>query len=70
MSATLLDIAQARRIKVGDRILLDGRGRTPWRVTASYERAESRQYWCLIVKRGKETNIIRTFSDSWFDKVI
>lgn len=70
MSAATLEMVQARKIKVGDRILLDGRGRTPWKVTASYERAESSQYWSLTVKRGRETNIIRTFSDSWFDKAI
>jgi hypothetical protein len=64
-----LEMLQARRINVGDRIILDGRGLTPWTVTASYERAESSQYWSLTVKRGRETNIIRTFSDSWFDKV-
>lgn len=64
-----LELTRARDIQVGDRLVLEGRGLSPWKVTASYERAESSQYWSLTLKRGKETNIIRTFSDSWFDKV-
>lgn len=69
MSAATLEMVQARSIKVGDRVLLDGRGRTPWRVTSSYERDEP-YGWALVLKRGREHNVLRTFADSWFDKVI
>lgn len=67
--STTLELTRARDIKVGDRLVLEGRGRTPWKVTQSYERAESSQYWGIVCKRGRETNVIRTFSDSWFDTV-
>lgn len=68
MSADLLEYTQARSIKVGDRILLEGRGNTPWKVTSSVDRGS--YSWYLTVKRGRETNIIRTFADSWFDKIV
>ena len=70
VSAATLELTKARNLRVGDKIVLDSRGRTPWLVTKSYEGAESRQFWSLTVKRGREINILRTFSDSWFDKVV
>jgi hypothetical protein len=64
-----LDLARARNLRVGDRILLDGRGRTPWLVTKSYRR-EAEGGWWLTCKRGRDTTGINTFPDSWFDKVV